>query len=93
MCVSIVRPIIGHLENYDIKIHWKRGTTIHSAHHKKKCVPNHVPRTNTGISCILPNGIPKTGEREREREREYLERALDQPGRDAQLLEGDNGCS
>jgi len=26
---------------------------------------------------------------EREREREYLERALDQPGRDGQLLEGD----
>jgi len=39
-------------------------------------------------------GFQKQGrEREREREREYLERALDQPGRDAQLLEGDNGCS
>ena len=75
--VSIVRPIIGHLEKNDIKIHWKRGITNHSAHHKKKCVPNHVPRTNTGISCILPNGIPKQG-----REREYLERALDQLGRD-----------
>jgi len=37
-------------------------------------------------------GFQKQG-REREREREYLERALDQPGRDAQLLEGDNGCS
>jgi len=22
-------------------------------------VPDHVPRANTGISCILPNGIPK----------------------------------
>jgi len=92
MCVSIVRPIIGHLEKNDIKIHWKRGTTIHSAHHKKNAcqIMFLAPTRVYLVYCQM--GFQKQG-REREREREYLERALDQPGRDAQLLEGDNGCS